>query len=398
MKTPHPGYTQRPAAGVDIEVFTHGDTERCRMSPLNNRERFAHLFNGECVDRAPFLDIMGFWNSSLERWKQEGLSQDATPATVRRLVGFDSRRGFYLPVKAFIWPEFEPQVIRRDGDKFYTRNCWGAIEENITGSELMSITIEGPVTDRKSWEQIKARLDPDTPGRLPRDWLDMCAQARESGETVYAGDLPIGFFGGVRELLGFEHQATLFYDDPSLMEDILDTLCDLWIKVFTRVQQDIVLDWFFIWEDMCYKGGSLISSRLFRRFLLPRYQRLTAAVRGAGCLHIMVDSDGDERPLVPLWLEGGVNIVFPWETQFGLDITAVRCQYPTLGMIGGMNKYALALGREAIDKELAKLPFMLEQGRFIPGLDHGVPNDVSWDNYRYFYDHMRELIYKYPPA
>jgi len=95
------------------------------MSPLNNRERFAHLFNGECVDRAPFLDIMGFWNSSLERWKQEGLSQDATPATVRRLVGFDSRRGFYLPVKAFIWPEFEPQVIRRDGDKFYTRNCWG---------------------------------------------------------------------------------------------------------------------------------------------------------------------------------------------------------------------------------------------------------------------------------
>ena len=87
----------------------------------------------------------------------------------------------------------------------------------------------------------------------------MCAQARESGETVYAGDLPIGFFGGVRELLGFERQATLFYEDPSLMEDILDTLCDLWIKVFTRIQQDIVLDWFFIWEDMCYKGGSLIA-------------------------------------------------------------------------------------------------------------------------------------------
>jgi hypothetical protein len=368
------------------------------MSPLNNRDRFTRLFSGKSVDRAPFLDICGFWNSSLERWKQEGLPLDATPATVRRLVGFDGRRGFHLPVKAFIWPEFEPQVIRHDGNKFYTRNCWGAIEENISGSELMPITIEGPVQDRKSWEQIKARLDPDTPGRLPQDWPDMCAQARESGETVYAGDLPIGFFGGVRELLGFERQATLFYDNPSLMEDILDTLCDLWIKVFTRLQQDIVLDWFYIWEDMCYKGGSLISPRMFRRFLLPRYQRLTAALRGAGCLHIMVDSDGDERPLVPLWLEGGVNIVFPWETQFGLDITAVRRQYPTLGMIGGMNKYALALGREAINKELAKVPFMLEQGRFIPGLDHNVPNDVSWDNYRYFYDHLHELIYKYPPV
>ncbi len=88
---------------------------------------------------------------------------------------------------------------------------------------------------------------------------------------------------------------------------------------------------------------------------------------------------------------------FPWETQVGLDITAVRRQYPELGMIGGLNKFALAHGREAIDKELEKVPFMLEKGRYIPGLDHGVPSDVSWDNYRYFYDNLREMIWKYPP-
>jgi len=365
---------------------------------LTNRERYLRLFNGESVDHTPFLDIMGFWDSSLQRWKTEGLAQDATPETVRRQVGFDGGRGFYLPVKAFIWPEFEPQVVRTDGEKVYTRNKWGALEQSIAGSELMPITIEGPVQDCQSWEQVKARLDPDTPGRLPEDWLQLCPQARQSSEPVYTGDLPIGFFGGVRELLGFERQATLFYDDPSLMEDILDTLCTLWIEVYRRVQQDIPLDWFFIWEDMCYKGGPLISPRLFRRFLLPRYARLTTSLHAGGCPHIMVDSDGDERPLVPLWLEGGVDIVFPWETQFGLDLTAVRRQYPSLGMIGGLDKYALARGREAMDRELAKLPFMLERGRYIPGLDHGVPNDVAWDDYRYFYDRLRELIWKYPPG
>ena len=36
----------------------------------------------------------------------------------------------------------------------------------------------------------------------------------------------------------------------------------------------------------------------------------------------------------------------------GLDITEVRRQHPTLGMIGGINKFALAHGRDAIDKEL----------------------------------------------
>ncbi len=367
------------------------------MPSLNNRQRYLRLFDGESVDHVPFLDIMGFWNSSLERWKSEGLARDATPETVRSLVGFEGRRGFILPVKAFIWPEFEPQEVRREGEKIFTRNKWGAIEQSIAGSELMPITIDGPVRDRKSWEAIKARLDPATPGRLPADWAGVCTRARASGEPVYAGDLPIGFFGGVRELLGFERQVTLFYDDPSLMEDILDTLCELWIEVYARVQRDIRLDWFFIWEDMCYKGGPLISPRLFRRFLLPRYQRLTASLRSGGCPHIMVDSDGDERPLVPLWMEGGVDIIFPWESQFGLDITAVRRQYPTLGLIGGLDKSALGRGRAAMDRELAKLPFMLESGRYIPGLDHGVPNDVAWEDYRYFYERLRELIWKYPP-
>lgn len=65
--------------------------------------------------------------------------------------------------------------------------------------------------------------------------------------------------------------------------------------------------------------------------------------------------------------------------------------------MGGLDKFALAHGREAIDKELEKVSYMLEQGRYVPGLDHGVPPDVSWDNYRYFFDHLRELIWRYPP-
>jgi uroporphyrinogen decarboxylase len=82
----------------------------------------------------------------------------------------------------------------------------------------------------------------------------------------------------------------------------------------------------------------------------------------------------------------------------GLDITAVRRQYPTLQMIGGINKYALALGRAAIDDELRKIPFMLQSGRYLPAVDHFVPPDVSWDNYRYFCERLHHLIETYPPC
>ena len=364
---------------------------------LTMRERFVRLFNGHEVDRVPFLDMMGLWHSSIERWKNEGLSRDATSETVFDIVGFDHRHGFRLPISGFIWPEFDREELREDGDRVFVRNRWGATEQNMRDSELMPLTISGAVGDRASWEEIKERLDPDTPGRLPENWDEVCRQARHSDQPVWTGGLPVGFFGATRELMGFENQVMMFYDDPGLMHEILDILCDLWIALYTRVQQDVRVDWFFIWEDMCFKNGPLISPALFREFLLPRYKRFTAALRENGCRHILVDSDGDERPLVPLWMEGGVNIVFPWETQFGLDITEVRRQYPRLGMIGGINKFALAHGREAIDAELEKVPFMLEQGRYIPGLDHGVPPDVSWDNYRYFYDRLREMIWNYPP-
>lgn len=292
-----------------------------------------------------------------------------------------------LRVRGVIWPEFERKIFEEKGDTVTVRNRWGGIEIDRKGNrDVMPLTLSGPVTDRASWEAVKERLDPNTASRLPapEKWAEICEKAMAGNEPVYAGDLPLGFFGAPRESLGFERQVTLFYEDPELMHEILDTLCDHWIDLFSRVQQDIPLDWYFIWEDMCFKGGPLISPELFCEFLLPRYKRFTSALRAQGCQHIMVDSDGDERPLVPLWLEGGVDIVFPWETQFGLDITEVRRRYPKLGMIGGINKFALAHGREAIDHELEKLPFMLESGRYIPGLDHGVPPDVSWDNYRYY--------------
>lgn len=83
---------------------------------------------------------------------------------------------------------------------------------------------------------------------------------------------------------------------------------------------------------------------------------------------------------------------------FGIFQLWFHRQYPNLGMIGGLDKHALARGRDAMDQELAKMPFMLERGRYIPCLDHSVPNDVSWDDFRYFYNRLRELIWKYPPG
>ena len=367
---------------------------------MTHRERFVRLFQGKPVDRVPFIDAMGVCNyrSCIDRWKTEGLDINATQKDVQDIIGFDYVRGYFIAVKLLFCPEFEVSFVKREGDKIYIRNRWGGLELQRDGSELMPITLEGPVKDRASWESVKERFTGDISARFPENFEAICREAQASGLPVYTGDLPAGFFGALREIMGFENLMYIFYDDPVLLEEILDTLCDLWIDVYSEIQKRVSLDYIFIWEDMCNKTGPLISPAVFREFLLPRYKRMTESLRSSNNMPLfMVDSDGDERPLVPLWIEGGVDIVFPWETQFGLDIIKVRQEYPMMGMMGGLNKHALEFSREHMEKELEKVPYMLEHGYYIPCLDHGVTNEVSWDNYRYFYDRLKEITYKYPP-
>ena len=62
---------------------------------------------------------------------------------------------------------------------------------------------------------------------------------------------------------------------------------------------------------------------------------------------------------------------------------------PTWALMGGIDKRALAVGPEAIDAELDRIWPAVETGRHIPDLDHLVPDDVSWDNYRYYCEQLR---------
>jgi len=53
-------------------------------------------------------------------------------------------------------------------------------------------------------------------------------------------------------------------------------------------------------------------------------------------------------------------------------------------MIGGVNKLSLINSKESIDREMERLQLLIEQGGYIPTVDHRVPPDVSFENYLYY--------------
>ncbi len=57
-----------------------------------------------------------------------------------------------------------------------------------------------------------------------------------------------------------------------------------------------------------------------------------------------------------------------------------------------MDKRELARGRRSIDEHLRTLAPLVEQGGFIPTVDHTVPPDVSLDNFRYYMERKAELL------
>jgi uroporphyrinogen decarboxylase len=173
----------------------------------------------------------------------------------------------------------------------------------------------------------------------------------------------------------------------------MNYLGDFWAAIYDQVLDQVDADVCFIWEDMCYKNGPLISPAMFREFMLPNYHKVTRCLRDHGITAIMVDTDGDARQLIPLFIEGGANIVYTCEAQAGMDVVELRKTHPKVAFMGGMDKKVLSQGRDAIDEELErKIPFMLERGGYIPHVDHQTPPDVSWENFRYYRQRLNDMI------
>jgi uroporphyrinogen decarboxylase len=88
-----------------------------------------------------------------------------------------------------------------------------------------------------------------------------------------------------------------------------------------------------------------------------------------------------------------VNGFWPLEVASGMDAVALRKEYgKDIVLMGNMDKRELIKGKDAIKHEvISKLPFLLETGGYFPSVDHNVPPDVSFENYQYFINIMREV-------
>ena len=361
---------------------------------MNDRERFIACVLGQPVDRPPYWLFWGPWGRTWQRWEREG-----KPGHIVDMAGLRVHLGadqppVTVPVNCGPCPPIERQVIEEDEDYVVFVDTWGIVRRDYKHGESMSDFLAFPIQDRRDWQRFKEEwLDPDHADRLSGNWRELCAGWMAQGVPIQLGYFPdVGVFGTCRWLLGDEEVLLAFYTMPDLVHEIMDHMTDIYLSVFERVVREVRVDVIHLWEDMCYRNGPLISPKHWEEFLGPNYRRIKAFASAHGIPVISVDTDGNPDQIAPPMIRAGVNFLWPMEVAAGCDVNAWRDRYPTLGLMGGIDKRALAQGPQAIDRELARVRPAVEKGRYIPALDHLVPDDVSWQNYVYYAQALKELV------
>lgn len=341
------------------------------------------------VDRIPFFEF-GYWNETLPNWHKQGLPPEVdNEAKAYAYFGIENWGGF--PVNVGLLPGFGTEVVEETDEYIIYRDAERALKQERKGIiRTIPHYLEYGLKNREDWELFKERLNPDDERRWPADWD---ARVKAANEATHPVSINIGSMIGIpRNWIGFEHIAIMSYDDPDLLDEIIEHLCVVVCTVIERVLKEVNIDFGAGWEDICFNSGPLLSPAFFDAHIVPRYKRITDLLHLHGVDIAWTDCDGNILPIIPQFLAGGINCMFPIEVNAGSDPVLMRETWGReLRMCGGFDKMAYYKGAEGIEAELQRLKPVVEEGGFIPFCDHRVPANVPLDAYLWYLKRKREL-------
>ncbi len=371
---------------------------------MNARERYLATLKFETPDKIPF-EPGGPREKTLARWHAEGLPADRDWAdVVCDRIGIDNR-GPEQPcpqpgVDFRMIPTFEEKVLEHKDGHYIVQDWMGNITEISDEYDYTYIRWakdfvtrkwhKFPVENREDFEAMKRRYDPDEPSRYPDDFHERRHALRDRD---YVSRITFsGPFWQLREWCGFEPLCMLMIEDPDFVEEMAVFWMEFVSRTMARALDAGIIDQMCINEDMAYKEKSMISPAMARRFLQPAWTRWVDEGRQAGVQLFDMDSDGKVDELIPLWIESGLNVNDPVEVAAGNDINLYRARFGTaMAFRGGVDKRCIAKGGRVIEDEIARIASVVRDGGYIPGCDHGVPHDISWDDFLHYCRLLAEL-------
>jgi len=357
---------------------------------MTDRERFNNQMHYKPFDRCFNMEF-GYWDENFKEWPifvENGITNNREANIFFNFDRIEVIRG-----NVWMSPPFETKVIGETETTKILINSDGLLAEvPKDGHDTIPHFIKSSIVTPEDWKRCKEeRFRRDDPSRKVD--IEALKKAHPPDRDYPLGVDTGSMIGKIRDMLTFEGLAYACYDYPDMVEDMVETCCVLVEDFLDQVLPHFDFDFAAGWEDICFKNGPIVSIDFFKNVVVPRYKRIHEKLKKAGIDIWYVDCDGDVRPLLPYFLESGINCLFPFEVNSCCHPKELLDEYgKDLRIMGGVDKMVLAQGKEAIKEYLESLIPLVERGGYIPFCDHRCPPNVKPEDYLYYLDLKEELF------
>jgi len=358
------------------------------IRPAVRREEYLDYMTFRSNERPLFAELFGPLVGLKEEWAEQGAAPEELDLSAFR---YRAPMRAAMPVNTGWMGGSSEFVLEETDDYVITRDRMGRRMKLVKGRATIPLPLDYPVRNMDDWLAVKHHYA-FSEARFADNWLSVARKLLESGWATLVG-IP-GGFDEPRQLMGEENACLAFYDQPELIHDILSTISETALEVLDRVSAAVQVDELCVHEDLAGKSGPLVGPKQVEEFIKPYYRRIWDMLASRGARLFSQDSDGNTEPVIPAFLDAGVNVMYPMEPAAGMDVVKLREKYGCkLAFMGGIDKHVLRRGREEIEAELEyKIPPMVRTGGCVIGLDHRIPNGTPLENYRFYIRKAWEIM------
>jgi uroporphyrinogen decarboxylase len=180
----------------------------------------------------------------------------------------------------------------------------------------------------------------------------------------------------------------------------MDRFTDIYIENTVRVIKAAggLLDMVYTYDDVGIQNGLLLSPRMWRKYILPRHQRLNAAVRATKYpVKIMYHSCGAVFPLIGAFVdEMGIDVLNPLQPRAaGMDMARIKAEFGNRlcfhGAVDIQRTLPHGTANEVQAEVLERCKVLGRGGGYICTSAHYIQADTPLNNIIAMYTTRREL-------
>jgi len=379
---------------------------------MTSRERVLTAINHEQPDRMPLVigvnnatgikikpykgikDIAGIQapDNYIYEWPELGTAE-IDEETMRRL---------HSDVRGVL--DLEPENVRkRNRERAPHSACidsWGSGQMEITpGNWFPGIH---PLAEARSLEDLESYQgwpDMSDPSRIAHVGETARRLAEENQFAIMATPWLLFPFERAHAMQGMEPYLLNMAKDPDFARAMLEKIADYCKQLMGHFLDELGdnVDIIKIGDDLGTQNSLLISPKMYRDILKPIHADFISFIKSRTKAKILFHSCGDVAPLIPDFIDIGVDILNPIQTSTGSisDLPSLKKQFgKKMVFCGGIDSHRI-LPFGSVDEVRQEVRRVMQAlgpgGGCMIGAVHTVMNDVPPENILAMVDAVEEF-------